>query len=517
MTQEMETSNMTEEESYRFDISGFIVVRGVLLPDELATYNKAFDRVLDGDADLPQSAAYRYPFLQLRDHPVLAAYAETLCGEGYRLDTGPTLLGANGKTDERLRGGNEWVDWSRAYFHRNGVRHCQGLIALWVLHDVGPEDGGLVLIPASHNNEVETPEEVLTGADDMGLPEQPSLQAGDLLLCADALVRGMRAWHGSGPQRTLEYGFVNKHVRPHDWSNLDADDAYSWAGELTRAEQAVLHDPHRSSHPLVVQPDGEISRLEPEPEIYHPSIYIRNPEASIDDKEFYYWNLCGHLLVKGAMDAEWLAAANAAIDANPDRINTVSTEGEKDYVRLRGTHRSKLDDAWSLPQPHGEPFRRMIAHPAIIARLNWMMGSGYEVTKCEVLCSGHGGAGVHLHAGGTTQSELNHYTFRNGRCYCEYINVAWQLRDVNAADGGFCCIPGSHKTVYPMPKGVLHAADDMDMLRHVGMEAGDLLIFLAGAQTHGAFPWMGQQDRRSVLMQYRSRNLSWESASARKR
>ena len=508
---------MNDKESYRFDISGFIVVRGVLSPGELATYNKAIDQMLDGDGDLLPMAGSCDPLLQLRDHPVLAGYAEALCGEGYRPDTGPTLLGAGGKTDERLSGGSEWMDWSRAYFHRNGVRHCQGLAALWALHDGGPGDGGLVLIPASHNSEVETPEAVLTGTDDMGLPEQPRLQAGDLLLCADALVRGVRAWRGTEPQRTLAYGFVNKHVRPHDWSNLDADDCYEWAGDLSAAERAVLHDPQRSGDPVVVRADAETSRLEPEPDIYHPSIYIRNPDPSIDDKEFYYWDLCGHLVVKGAMDAAWLAAANEAIDANADWIDTVSTEGEPDCVRLRGTHRSKLEDAWSLPQPHGEPFRRMIAHPEIIKRLNWMMGSGYEVTKCEVLCSKRGGAGVHLHASGVTPSETNHYTFRNGRCYSEYINVAWQLRDVTAADGGFCCIPGSHKGVYPIPKGVLSADRDMDMIRHIGMEAGDLLIFLAGAQTHGAYPWMGEQDRRSVLMQYRSRNLSWESAVARKR
>lgn len=146
-----------------------------------------------------------------------------------------------------------------------------------------------------------------------------------------------------------------------------------------------------------------------------------------------------------------------------------------------------------------------------------MMGSGYEATKCEVLCSSPGGAGHNLHAGGTTQSETNHYTFRNGRCYCEYINVAWQLRDVTAADGGFCCIPGSHKVAYPMPQGVFSADDDMDMIRHVSMEAGDILIFLAGAQTHGALPWTGTVDRRSVLFQYRSRNLCGEYAAARKK
>ena len=107
---------------------------------------------------------------------MLAKYVEALCGEGCRSDTGPVVLGPGAKIDQRLSGGGEWRDWSRAYFHRNGVRHCQGLKAFWALDDIGPGDGGLVLVPASHNSEVEAPEEVLTGVDDMGLPEQPVLQ-----------------------------------------------------------------------------------------------------------------------------------------------------------------------------------------------------------------------------------------------------------------------------------------------------------------------------------------------------
>ena len=312
----------------------------------------------------------------------------------------------------------------------------------------------------------------------------------------------------TGLQRTLAYGFANVNVRPHDWSNLDGGARRDWADDLTPVQQAVLHDPGRSGEPAVVESDGETCHLEEERGIFHPAIYIRNPEVDIDEKEFYHWDLCGHLVVKGVMDAEWLAAANAALDANEHLINTIRTDVQRGSIRLRGTHLKRLGELWNLPQPHCDPFRRMIADPKIIARLNWMMGSGYEATKCELLGASHGGMGHFLHAGGTTVSETNHYTFRNGRCYCEYINVAWQLRDVTEADGGFCYVPGSHKTVYPMPKGVASADDDMDMIRYLAMEAGDMVIFLAGAQTHGAFPWMGKEDRRSVLLQYRSRNLS---------
>jgi hypothetical protein len=33
-----------------------------------------------------------------------------------------------------------------------------------------------------------------------------------------------------------------------------------------------------------------------------------------------------------------------------------------------------------------------------------------------------------------------------GRLYCPLINVAFQLRDVSRADGGFCIVPGAHKS-----------------------------------------------------------------------
>ena len=508
---------MTDEESYCFDVSGFVIVRAALSAAELTAFNCAIDRMLDGDGGLPPTAAFRYPFLQLRDHPVLIGYANALCGDEYRHDTGPELLKLDGEADARLGGGGEWLDWSRAYFHRNGVRHCQGLTAVWALADVHPGDGGLALIAASHNSNVETPDEVLTGADDLGLPEQPAMQAGDLLLCASSLVRGVRAWRGSGPGRLLTYGFVSRSVRPHDWSNLDAAGRREWAGELTPVQQALLHDPRRRGEPAVVRRLGDDGGLRLQRGIFHPSIYIRDPNSEIDDREFYYWDLCGHLVLKAVMDAGWLAAASEAIEANVDRVETMAGITESDSNRLRGTHRERLHEVWDLPQPYCEPFRRMIADPEITARLNWMMGSGYEATKCEILCSRPGGSGHMLHAGGDTESETNHYTFRNGRCYCEYINVAWQLRSVSAADGGFCCVPGSHKSPYPMPEGVRSADADMEMIRHVGMEAGDVLLFLAGAQTHGALPWTGKQDRRSVLMQYRSRNLSWEYSAATRR
>ena len=200
---------------------------------------------------------------------------------------------------------------------------------------------------------------------------------------------------------------------------------------------------------------------------------MRDPEAAIDEKEFYHWDLCGHLVVKGVMDEEWLAAANEAVDLHADRINAGPSGAGGKSRRLAGSHGASMSNPWELPEPYCEPFRRMIAHPALIRRLNWIMGSGFECRQCSLFAHRKGGVGHYLHSGTAAPKAGNHYRLRNGRAYCEHLNVAWQLRDVTAADGGFCCIPGSHKGRYPLPEGIASCDDDpMQVVRHVGMEAG---------------------------------------------
>ena len=129
-----------------------------------------------------------------------------------------------------------------------------------------------------------------------------------------------------------------------------------------------------------------------------------------------------------------------------------------------------------------------------------MMGSGYQATQMSAFLHEKGGSGHPLHAGSCQPSVGNHSEVRNGRAYCEYVNVVWQLRKVTRADGGFCVVPGTHKGRYPMPDGIRTADDDsMGMIKHVAVEAGDLLFFLASAQTHGAYGWNGEQSRRGIL------------------
>ena len=181
---------MTSEECYHFDAFGYLIIRNALTPTELKRCVRALEQIhLD---EIPVAASHRYPFLQLRDHPVLIRYATEFCGDGFRVADQPRLVGRGRGDEEVLTEGSEWVDWSRAYRHDHGVRLCQRLQAYWALADVDLDDGGFVLITASHNSLVNTPPEVIDGTDDMGLVHQPTLNKGDLLLVAGNTVQGAR-------------------------------------------------------------------------------------------------------------------------------------------------------------------------------------------------------------------------------------------------------------------------------------------------------------------------------------
>ena len=51
-------------------------------------------------------------------------------------------------------------------------------------------NGGFVVVQASHKSNVETPDDLATGVDDMGVLVQPELKAGDLFLVAVPTLQG---------------------------------------------------------------------------------------------------------------------------------------------------------------------------------------------------------------------------------------------------------------------------------------------------------------------------------------
>lgn len=231
-------------------------------------------------------------------------------------------------------------------------------------------------------------------------------------------------------------------------------------------------------------------------------------------KERYYWDVTGHLVVREVLSPEELDAVNAALNYVIDAgivHQSEANHGAADSAFLRGAgprwaHGTNL---LTLPKPHCEPIRNLLAHPVIVQYLKVMCGAGFRLDHGPQFNNAvKGTAGLTLHGAGEPHRDFVAYHHQNGEMYCGGVTVTWNLTDCPEGKGGFACVPGSHKSKYDMPIGVRYCDEDMGTVANPGIRAGDVLFFMDGAQTHGTHPWQNDHDRRSILFKYASRTAT---------
>ena len=232
-------------------------------------------------------------------------------------------------------------------------------------------------------------------------------------------------------------------------------------------------------------------------------------------RERYFWDLNGHLVVPGVLTSEEVAAANDALDHADERMRN----GTDAYAeRLRESANAAWIDGTlvrtgpeahfllTIEPPHCEPFRRMLIHPEIVGRLREMCGAGFRLDSGPVFIGGVVGTRVHkLHGAGEPHKPYVGYETSGSTTFAGAVTVAYLLTDAGPDDGGYACVPGSHKSRYPIPPGVRTTENDMGCVAKPVAKAGDALFFMDGAQTHGALPWKASHPRRTVLFKFHCR------------
>jgi len=522
-----EPSILTTEQNFTFDALGFVVLPQVLSQTELSACRPNGDG-LDGLCS---------------ENGAVGRYVHELCGDGFRQDGSVQHVPANatGEHDEAslpLKGGAHSLD--RAYINLAGwnghnadgaslsraggaweevrIRQCQGLVVAIALTDSADGTCPLVVVPASHKSGLPAPPLPSSNR----FAERPALAAGDVLLCAASALHGICP-QGDGGE-LLVMNFISRAARPQIFSDPQEEQPLpAWAEELGEAEQTVLTG--GNSDRLVLS-DGATTWLASSNEAAQRASSALEFERHDDAAERWAFDTNGYLLVEGVMDDEWIDAAVTGIDANLERMiyrgagdkldGDVTLAEIPGAPTISGTGRPDLKDLFQLPAPHNEPFLKMMAHPAVIQRLNWMIGAGYRVTQNTALCHVKGSSGQMLHSGNANPTCIGkHYEMVNGRVHTKSgINVAWQLNEVEPGDGGFVVIPGTHKSCYPMPHSV-RTCNERAPIRHISMRRGSLLFFLGGTVGHGAYRWEAESPRRTALFTYGHdgrRPFAWPSS-----
>jgi hypothetical protein len=214
----------------------------------------------------------------------------------------------------------------------------------------------------------------------------------------------------------------------------------------------------------------------------------------MNEQERYLFDLQGFLLVRDALTPEQVAALNELLDAQV----AAKAQDEMRTQRFGGLL------SW------GEATRDLITNPHIAPYLAEMLGENYRLDHdyADVIRAGLGPIGATLHGGGAPFDPSQYYLFRDGRMYNGLTVVAYNLRDVNPGDGGFGCVPGSHKANYRLPGEWRDLENPAPFVQAVPGPAGSAVIFTE-ALTHGTMPWKGAGERRTVFLKYCPRPVAW--------
>ncbi len=168
------------------------------------------------------------------------------------------------------------------------------------------------------------------------------------------------------------------------------------------------------------------------------------------EEERYFFDVRGYHVVENALNQDELAALNALFDAQQAALPDPRA-GRARYLELIG---------W------GKPYRDLIDHPSIAPHLQEMLGEGFR---------------------------LDHE-------YAEHM--------IEGGAGGFCCIPGSHKSSFAPPASITCVGKPTPGVFQIPCPAGSAIIFTE-ALRHGTLAWQAPTQRRTLFYKYSPRHASW--------
>lgn len=241
----------------------------------------------------------------------------------------------------------------------------------------------------------------------------------------------------------------------------------------------------------------------------------------------YLFDLNGYLVIENALSPDEVAALNRLIDEQnlppPDvspRFGSAPTLGAS-MLKPENAPESKRQEERQRPVGAGflnwgQPFCDLLDHPAILPILRMRLGDCIRLDRIYgmymhkgmrygKLHSDYGASAPHSGAG-----PGEYYAFRSNQIYEGFVVVTWALTDAGPEHGGFCCIPGSHKSNYRLPQQI---TDEHESSPHVIMPrtpAGSVLLF-SEALSHGTAGWRADHERRTLLFKYCVSHLAWTS------
>ncbi len=214
-------------------------------------------------------------------------------------------------------------------------------------------------------------------------------------------------------------------------------------------------------------------------------------------EEKFRFDLQGFLVVKNVLSADEVGALNKLADE-------VWPAGEEDGNGNRRTSRVSM---W------GPETQALFDHPNALPYMIELLGPTFRVDHDYSIFMKKGARRGRLHGGPTLQAGVpgdHWYKYRDGVMRNGLTVFTYNLAPARKGDGGFACIPGTHKSnfIADIPNDVRNFERPAHYVHQPEAEAGDMIIFTE-ALVHGTMPWEGEHERRSLLYKFSPGHSAW--------
>ncbi|NKB66829.1 MAG: mitomycin antibiotics/polyketide fumonisin biosynthesis protein [Candidatus Latescibacteria bacterium] len=213
----------------------------------------------------------------------------------------------------------------------------------------------------------------------------------------------------------------------------------------------------------------------------------------------YLFDVQGYLVLEEVLDTDQVAALNQLLDnhlppAKPPRFGAAPAgSGFLDW---------------------GQPFIDLLDQDPVMAALRFRLGDCFRLDRLYGMCmeAGMGPGGLHCDYGPTAPTSGaqpgQYYPQRDNQILNGFVVVAWNLTDTGQESGGFCCIPGSHKSNFKLPHSIATNPENASCVITPQAPAGSVILF-SEALTHATARWHGPHQRRTLLYKYCVSHMVW--------
>lgn len=220
----------------------------------------------------------------------------------------------------------------------------------------------------------------------------------------------------------------------------------------------------------------------------------------MNDEEKYLFDLRGYLVIEDVLGPEELIELHALLDEKDlwrsvDNGDIYSWQNDPKFVAVGAPHAMEA------------PFRALVEHPKLMPYLREAVGDGFRYDHGHIMLLRRGATTLGLHGGNTPFSPVEYYLFKDGHMFNGLVAIAISLVDAGPDDGGFACIPGSHKANYRCPDHI-RTFENSDPIIRVPVKAGSAIMFTE-ALTHGTWPWTADHERRGVFLKYTPGHMAY--------